>query len=532
MKSKITLLATILVISILIITGCGGATTTTSTTPSGTQTSSATASPTGGPVYGGTARVINASGVNVMGYSLEQSPFDLFVLLCAVEKLVEYNDKQELVPHLAQSFLIDDTAKTITIKMRQGIRFHDGSDCDADAIAWNYEQQVMNQRIGYLDQWDRLDVFDKYTFVIHYKGSYNNQLAVAWLWSPPMYSKAAFVNAGGGDIEKSKEWARLNVSGTGPFKQGEFIRDVSLTMVRNDDYWNGKPYLDAIKYEFIPDPVTANLKMQSGEADLWFGPSIKDQLQLEQAGLTRLVGQPSVQWLGPNIVDPDSKWQSQQLREAVEYALDKEGMAQALGFGYYEAAKMIVPKGKDGYSQSWAGRSYNVDKAKQLIADAGYTGASVKVLVLTGPQVDLATAVKRYLDDAGLKCEIDIADPGRFYGSLYGTGWDDLIIGSFGVMGSSLDSFQNNLGDQPLTKMGSWILPPDLLQLSQQSRGYPNKAGQVQAVSEIFLKLSEGAYLIPIYQLNSANIIAPRFHTTLGAESGFSQFWAKYWIEP
>jgi len=173
---------------------------------------------------------------------------------------------------LAESYTFDDAAKTITVTMRKGIRFHDGSDCDADAIVWNYQEQVKNKRIGYLDQWGSIELKDKYTFVIHYTGSYNNQLKVAWLWSPPMYSKMAFITAGGtipanSDIEKSKDWARLNVSGTGPFKQGEFIRDVSLRMDRNDDYWGGKPYLDHIMYYFIltrlPLPLRCRLEKRT-----------------------------------------------------------------------------------------------------------------------------------------------------------------------------------------------------------------------------------------------------------------------------
>ncbi|MCR4392881.1 MAG: ABC transporter substrate-binding protein [Dehalococcoidales bacterium] len=523
----------LLVIISLIISGCTSKTTTppvsTPTTPAQTTTpvqASAT------PVYGGTARVINAAGPNVMGYSLEQGPGDLFVLLCAVEKLVEYNNKQELVPMLAESYKIDDTTKTINVKMRQGIKFHDGSDCDADAIAWNFEQQVANKRIGYLDQFDRLEVIDKYNFVIHYKGSYNNQLANAWLWSPPMYSKDAFVKAGNGDIEKSKDWARQNVSGTGPFKQGEFQRDVSLRMVRNDNYWGGKPYLDAIQYIFIPDPVTASMKMQAGEAELWFNVPIKYQFELAQKGLTRLVGQPSVSVLYPNNKDPNSKWQNRDLREAVEYALDKEGIATAMGFGYYRPAKMVVPEGQWGYDSNYAGRPYNPEKAKELLAKSGYKGATVKLLVLTGDGVNTATAVKRYLDDIGLNCVVDIADPGRFYGSLYGTGWEDLILGGVGILGNSLQTFHMNLGDQPLTRMGSWQLPSEMLSLSQESRSYPDEASQKQAAGKLYKAISDGAYIIPIYEYNSANVIRPNFHTTLGQETGFTQYWARYWLSP
>jgi glutathione transport system substrate-binding protein len=504
-------------------------TTTVSTTPPGTT--SPTSKPSTSPVYGGTARVINGAGPKIMGYSLEQGPGDLFVLLCAVEKLLEYNEKQELVPMMAESYKVDDAAKTITVTMRKNARFHDGSDADADAIAWNYSQQVANKRIGYLDQWDKLDVIDKYTFVIHYKGGYNNQLINGWLWSPPMFSKAAFVNAGNGDIEKSKDWARLNVSGTGPFKQGEFQRDVSLKMVRNDDYYGGKPYLDAIQYLFIPDPVSASMKLQAGEADMWFGVSIKDQVELQKKGLTRVPGQPSVMILYPNNTKPDSKWQNKDLREAVEYALDKEGIAAAMGFGFYKPANMVIPQGVWGYDSN-LGRSFDAAKAKALVEKSGYKGASIKLLVLTGSNVDTATAVKRYLDDAGLKCEVDIADPGRYYGSLYGTGWDDLLLGQLGVMGNSLQSFHQNLGDQPLTRMGGWALPADMLATSQESRTYPDDAGQKAAAAKLYKAIADNDYIIPIYEFTGATMVQPNFHTTYGQEGGFTQYWARYWLSP
>ena len=91
MKKWLLITLSILVISAMVLGSCGEPETTTPTTTAPT-TSTPTTEPTTepGPVSGGTARVINASGVNIMGYSLEQSPWDLFVLLCAVEKLIEY----------------------------------------------------------------------------------------------------------------------------------------------------------------------------------------------------------------------------------------------------------------------------------------------------------------------------------------------------------------------------------------------------------------------------------------------------------
>lgn len=534
MKKTATVIIAIFAVALIILTSCSGGTTTPSSTGT-TTTTSPTATPSETPQYGGTARVILASGPKILGYSLEQGPSDLYPLLCAVEKLVEYDSNHQLQPWLAQSWKIDDTAKTITVQLRPGIKFQDGSDCDADAIVWNFQQQVTNKRIGYLDQWGSIETTGKDTFVIHYTGDYNNQFANAWLWSPPIYSKQAFINAGTAadgsyDIEKSKDWARLNVCGTGPFKQESFVRDVSLTMERFDDYWGPKPYLDKIIYYFVPDPVTASLMMKSNEADLWLGVGIKDQVDLEKSGFNRIVGTPSVTCLFPNIVTPDSKWQNQDLREAVEYAIDKQGIADSLGFGYGTAAKMVVPEGYWGYDSSYAGRPYNVDKARQLLQQSGYVGATVKLLALTGRDNDFATAIKRYLDDLGLKTEIDIADPGLYYGSLYGTGWPDLIVGAVGPLGDSLQTFHMNLGDEPLTRMGGWALPASLVPESKLSRTYPDQADQVAAAGKLYMGLSQGAYIIPVYAIPSANMARAGFHCDLGTQTGFTMYWGTYWL--
>jgi len=484
---------------------------------------------------GGTLRIIYNAGPRVLGYSLEQGPGDLFVLLNAVEKVVEYNDKQELVPWLAESVNIDEKNQTITIKMKKGIKFHDGSDCDAGAIAWNYEQQVANKRIGYLDQWQSMEVIDKYTLVIHYTGGYNNQLVMGWLWSPPIYSKAAFEKAGGGDIEKSKEWARSNVSGTGPFKLLEYKRDDYMTLVRFDDYWGGKAYLDRIEYRFIPDSVTASAVMQAKEADWWLTAPIKDQVDLEKKGLVRRSGPGAFQCVVPNIANPESKWRDKRLLQALEYALDKPAIAKALGFGYYTPMKMLAPEGEWGYDPAYEGRPYNPDKAKQLLADAGYSqGLKVKLMVMTDPvSMDTATVLKRYLDDVGMTVEVDAADPGRFFGSLWVTGWDDLILWGTIVLGDMLATIQINYGDQPLTRMASasWVVPPELEALCKDSRTYPGKADQEAATKKIVRWIADQALIIPLYVSPAAYIIQPYVHTTYLEQSSFTFYFAKFWME-
>jgi peptide/nickel transport system substrate-binding protein len=498
----------------------------TTTKPAAQPTTSAAPS---GPVSGGSMRIITASGPLILGYSLEQGPMDLYVLLGVVEKVVEYDKDQNLVPHLAESVNFDYDKKVITVKLRKGIKFHDGSECNAEAIVWNYQQQVGNKRIGYLDQWKSIDIVDNLTFTISYTGNYNNQFLMGWLWSPPMFSKAAFEKAGGGDIEKSKAWARLNVSGTGPFKLAEYKRDDHLTLARFDDYWGGKPYLDELRYVFIPDSVTANNMMQAKQADWWLGTPVKDQADLEKRGLVRQSGGGMFSNLIPNIVDPKSKWNNTKLRLAVDYALDKPSMAKALGFGYNKPMNQIAPEGVWGYDPS-GGRNYDPAKAKLALAEAGYpNGLKIKLTALQG-QEDTVTAIKQYLDAVGIVTEIDIADAGRYYGGLYGKGWEDLLLGGGGVMGDFLGTIQTNYSDQPLTRMASWAPTEQLKALCIDSRLYPDQPAQIAATRKIVKYMTDEALLIPIFLMPSAYIIQPWVHTDYLAEGGFSFYYQKYWM--
>jgi ABC-type transport system substrate-binding protein len=463
---------------------------------------------------------------------VEQGPFDLYVLLGGVEKIMEYNEKQVLAPWLAESVVNDEKTQTITIKLRPGIKCHDGSAFDADALVWNFNNQVANKRIGYISQFVKIEAVDKVTAVISYTGGYNNQLITAWAWSPPMWSKGAWEAAGGG--EKSMAWARNNFSSTGPLKLAEYKRDVHLILERFDAYWGPKPYLDKVKFIFIPDTVTASAMMQAGEADMWLGAPVNDQLYLVKKGLVMTSGGGAVPGIVPNTVAPDSKWKDKRLLMALEYALDKVAIAGALGQGRYTALKMAVPEGVMGYDPTFEARSYNPAKAKELLAEAGYpNGLKVKLLVLQG-NLDLPQAIKRYLDDVGMTTDIDIADAGRYYGSLYLQGWDDLLLGGGGfASGDSLANFHNNWGDQPLTRMAanSYLLPPELLELSKQSRTYADPKDQAAATVKIFRWIADNAFVIPIYKSPSSYVMQPWVHCTHLTEGSFTFYFGKYWMD-
>jgi ABC-type transport system substrate-binding protein len=196
------------------------------------------------------------------------SPSDERAILPATERLMDYDQSKQLVPFLAESVTVTKDRKSILFKLKKGIKFHDGSDFNAEVVAWNYQMFKDAKKLQYNARLTGIEVVDPYTVRLHITG-FTGTLLHSFGWVP-VFSKQAWEKAGEGNAEKSNAWARANIVGTGPFKLAEYRRDNYLRWVRNENYWQqGKPYLDGITVRYIPDPVTASAMMQAKEADFW-----------------------------------------------------------------------------------------------------------------------------------------------------------------------------------------------------------------------------------------------------------------------
>jgi ABC-type transport system substrate-binding protein len=461
------------------------------------------------PQYGGVMRMIMPMGALVLGYYPEMGPTDHASAFPAMETIMDMNEQRKIVPFLAKDVKIDDKKLTFTIYLRKGIKFHDGSDLNAEACAWNYQLLKDTKKIQYGEQIKKIEVVDDYTVVLHLS-SYHNQMPFAYGWIP-MLSKVAYET-------KGKEWCRANIVGTGPFKLVEWKQDVHIKWAKFDGYWQkDRPYLDGIEVRYIPDPMTASAMMQAKEADLWSYVPVKDQADLEKKGIIRKAywpGLPSVIYM--NTQDPNRPTANLKVREAIEYALDKPTMAKTLGFGYYTPMKMIHPKGEWAYDPNLLGRPYNPAKARQLLAEAGYSnGLKIKLLVIIGigGGKDVAEAIKAYLGEVGITVDVDMADPGRYWGSLFGTGWDDMVLCFTGIDHNSLATMQAWYGHAPKTNLVSFKRTEKLLALSRESVTYKKEADQKEAARKMAMEIAEQALVIPLFNDPAAYMIQPWVHT-------------------
>jgi ABC-type transport system substrate-binding protein len=445
----------------------------------------------------------------VLGYQPEIGPTDnLFAGPC-VERLVVWDEKGNLISQLAESWEGDPRNNTLTWHLRKGVKFHDGTPFNAEALKWNFETVIDARYMADYQMVKSLEVVDEYTLRMHLtEYSVMSPLNYGFF---ALFSPTAFKNNGG------KEWARLHPVGTGPFKLVDFKRDSSIRYERNENYWRkGYPLLDAIEVRFVPDPVTSAMMMEAKEADVWLETfDVKSAVELEQKGFKVNWGATGTAWaLLPNSSNAKSPLNNKKVREAIEYAIDRPSLAKALGYGKYEPLTQIVPSTSMAYVAGFNPRPYSPEKAKQLLREAGYPdGFETKLLVLESSR-DIAVAVQSYLAAVGIKLKLDVADGGRFFASVFGPlGWTDLALWWAGINPDSSDIFVH-WGPRPQTyRFGQILKSPEYLALCDKALHTYDAAGTQKAFQQVVRQAGEDAMAIPLFRAVQGNVMQPYVHS-------------------
>lgn len=525
MKRKILVLSiAMLVILAAALAGCGDDTTTTTapvattaggaTTTAGVATTAAgdstttTGAAAGEPQYGGTLRMLVMGGPGVLGYYPEMGPQDSSASWGVAERLLQFDENGECVPILAESWDIDTTANTLTWHLRKGVTFHDGTPFNAEAVIKTFQMVKDAGRLQYADLITSMEALDENTVRFNLT-TFNMMLLMSWGNDIPIFSPTAIEQNG-------VEWARTNGYGTGPFMYGEFVRDVSLTLVKNPNYWReGRPYLDGVDIRFVADYTTASAGLQAGEADLLYrAADITSALDLEQKGY-------QVKWYGatdglgyfmaPDSANPSSIYAIKEVREAIEYAIDRPVLAQALAKTHGVAINQLAPVGSTAYTPDYPGREYNVEKAKELLAQAGYPDGfetTIYTCSVFPGTVEAATAVQAFLAEVGIKASIDVGDVAEFF-TQRAEGWKDgLQLGIVALDPSYDHVFLLHFGPQPTTNpMASLGRTPEYEALVAGANQLTDTASEQALVQALVKQMADDAMVIPLFTSDQAYVM-------------------------
>jgi peptide/nickel transport system substrate-binding protein len=332
----------------------------------------------------------------------------------------------DIRPHLASSYELNSDPKnpSITLKLRKGVKFHDGSDFNAQAVKWNFEKVKESPlNASTTNFWKSFEIIDDYTIRVNLTQWQNRQLRSFGNPSTILCSPTAFEKNG-------LDWIRWHMVGTGAFMQAEFQKDVALKTAKNTGYWDtGKPYLDAFNLLYVADELTRVALLKSGGADILdLAGNARIAVDLQNAGYQILTRPSGTSMLIGDSINTESPWANIKVRQAAEHAIDKEAIVKTFGYGFQKAAYQAPSPDSKAYITAITGRKYDVTKAKQLLTEAGFpNGFKSKIIASSTANKDIVVALQSYLSKIGIAVELEFVDAAKYQAYQTGT-WNNALL--------------------------------------------------------------------------------------------------------
>lgn len=312
------------------------------------------------------------------------------------------SETMEIEPLLAESYENPDDLTWI-IKLKEGIKFQDGTDFNAEAVKYTFDKfrdpATAAPRASLLEPIESINVQDEYTVEIKTKYAYGALLAAL------SHSNAAIVSP---EADKNGDLMK-NPVGTGPFKFVSWTPGESIVLEKYPDYWQGEAKLDKVTFKVVPEVTTAISMLQAG--DVQFIDAIPtEQLSrvegLKNVEIQKEEGTP-VYWFGFNM--QKEPMNNLEFRQAVAYALNRDAYVKQLN-GLGIAGNSVIGPKVFGYDEASndVGYEYNLEKAKELVEKNGFGDKEYTLLVANRANyMKMAEISQSQLQEAGFKIKIE-----------------------------------------------------------------------------------------------------------------------------
>jgi nickel transport system substrate-binding protein len=303
------------------------------------------------------------------------NPSQLFAQSMVYEPLVSYQDGGKIKPNLATSWEISEDGKVYTFHLREGVKFSDGTDFNAEIVKKNFDTILNNKELhswlGFITKIAQTEVVDKNTFKLTLTEPYYPTIQELAVVRPVRFlGKAGFPKDG--DTSKGI----VKPVGTGPWILEKYKADEYAIYKRNENYWGEIPKVEKIKVKVIPDAETRVLAFEKGDLDMIYGEgvvSLDTFKQLKSTGKyeTRVSEPIATRQLVMNT--KTEQLSDERVRQALHYGFNKEALVKGVTSGLEEKADHILPTNLP-YTKDIDVKlvKYNVEKAKALLDKAGW----------------------------------------------------------------------------------------------------------------------------------------------------------------
>ncbi|MCO1661093.1 ABC transporter substrate-binding protein [Pseudonocardia humida] len=389
----------------------------------------------------------------------------------------------DLEPALATEWTPNADFTEWTFTLREGVKFHDGTDFNAEAVCFNFNRWVNLPNAAAQTQAQYYsDVFEGFasnqtdttgapvynsctapdptTAVIKLNKAKGAFPSAFGLTSLSMSSPAALQQYDADNVQQSGEaftypaYATDHPTGTGPFKFESYDRTANVvTLARNDEYWGTKPTIDKLIFKVIPDENARKQELQAGTIDGYDLPSPADWETLKNDGFQVLVRPVfNILYLGINQKN-NPALQDLRVRQAIAYATDRESLVRTQLPEGAVVATQFLPETVDGYAADIQALPYDPERAKALLAEAGHSNLTVNFYYpteVTRPYMpnptNIFTALQENLRQVGITVNA-VPQPwnGGYLDSVSNNGVQDLHLlgwtGDYNDAGNFIQTF-------------------------------------------------------------------------------------------
>ena len=410
---------------------CGGSKTAEGTSEAAGESSEAETSNTlseGTPVPGGSVVYGMTQDLASLDPHVDTDAGTRDVVFNLYEGLVKPTSDGGFIPAVASDYIISDDAKTYTFTLRDGITFHDGTPVTIEDVKYSIDRyaEIQGESSAFSSLVDSVEVQDDKTLVVNLKESYSEFL--------PMMTIAI--------IPQSNEDPAGNPIGTGPFKYVSYTPGQNLELEKYDGYWQeGVPSLDSVEFKFIADVDTAFVELQAGTIDIL---KYLTSAQAETLGDDYNIVQGSMNLVHAmylnSAYEPLSKTE---VRQALCYAVDRDAINNFIfgGKSHIIGSHMIPAMSKYYEPEAETVYSYDPEKAKELLADAGYAdGFDLEITVPSSysQHVDSAQIIADELSEVGINVTLNQVEWSTWLQDVYkGGNFQATVIGFDGTLAPS-----------------------------------------------------------------------------------------------
>lgn len=329
-----------------------------------------------------------------------------------------------LVPGLALTWSVDAVDKTKWVfNLRRGVKFHDGSEFNADAVVWNFDK-LMKRDAPQFDQAQSVQGSQLYGGIASWRkiNEFTVEITTKTVDAVLPYNLAGlFVSSPKRWEELGRDWNKVayQPSGTGPWKLDKLIQRERAELVRNTGYWDEKriPKSDRLVLLPMPDPNTRVAALLSNQVDWVEAPPPDAVPRLKQSGM-QIVSNiyPHVWPYQISFLD-DSPFKDIRIRKAANLAIDRDGLVKLLG-GLAVPAKGMLDPGHPWFGKPSFDIKYDPEGAKKLLAEAGFSVKNpVKVKLVIAPSgsgqmlpMPMSEYIKENFRDVGIDLEFAVMD--------------------------------------------------------------------------------------------------------------------------